>query len=131
MSLTHVTSRTLSTVLGRPRVPDIPERLQVEVGTHKSGWLKIDSFDQLLSHEHEILERIAKTVNGGNLFMANPFLLLADIGVQLSDRVREAILKLEPNLSAVSDTAYDAIKTRKEKQNVRIHVHGLFPRRAQ
>lgn len=94
-------------------------------------WLKINSFDELIQHEPEILERIADTPNGGNLFMAHPFMLLADIGVELSDQAREEIKRHEPYLSALSATPYNALKISKEEQRIRFHVHGLFQRRSQ
>ncbi len=130
MSNGHVISRTLPTVLGRPRVPDVAEEHQVHVSTYTRRWLTIDTFEDLLTHERDIVERISATVNGGNLFMANPFMLLADIGVEISEPVRQQILRHESTLSAVSATAYNAIKENRGKQNPNIHIHGLFPRRA-
>src|SRR5947207_3332381 len=89
------------------RVPDKELRPINEFGKH---WLKIDSYDDLLMHEKEIVERIATIRNGGNLFMANPFLLFKDIGVQLSPRANEEIVKRVPQLSAVSSVGYEALK---------------------
>ena len=58
--------------------------------------IKINSFDELLEHEREILDRIASAQNGGNLFMINPFMFLADIGIDLSEQAREEIIEGQP-----------------------------------
>jgi len=98
----------------------------------KKPWsnIKVASFDELLKHEGEIIERIAATPNGGNLFMIHPLMLLADVGVELSERSIKEILEHEPYLSGLSPTPYQALKHSKEKQKVRFHVHGLFRRRS-
>lgn len=102
----------------------------IELDEEPELWLKINSFDELIHHEKQILERIANTPNSGNLFMAHPFMLLADIGVDISDRAQEEIVRHEPHLSALSATPYDVLKMSKEKQKVRFHLHGLFQRRS-
>jgi len=70
-----------------PRMKGIKNMSNVEPseGDPSPGvaWLKIDSFDDLIKHEKEIIDQIEKTPNGPNLFMIHPFLLLAEIGVQL------------------------------------------------
>lgn len=120
------------------RMEDIgPEnRIKVKEGSHvpvtsyKPGWLKVNSFDELMKHEKEILDRIAHTQNGGNLFMAHPLMLLADIGVQLSEDARKEIISREPHLAALSEVPYKAIKTSTEQQSIRFYLHGLFERRS-
>src|SRR5690242_20297519 len=109
-------------------------RISVEPGVAASGeksvWLKVDSFETLLRHEPEIVAHIARVRNGGNLFMAHPFRLLAQIGVQLSEETKTEILAREPHLAALSDVPYDAILTSEERMSVRYHVRGLFARRS-
>jgi hypothetical protein len=91
--------------------------------------IKIASFEELVKHEKEILERIAATPNGGNLFMTHPLMLLADVGIELSERSVKEILRHEPHLSGLSAAPYKALKASKEKQQVRFHIRGLFKRR--
>ena len=93
--------------------------------------IRIHSFDELIKHEKEILQRIAETDNGGNLFMIHPFMLLADIGVDLSEQARTEIISHEPHLSELSVTPYNALKDSKEIQTMRFHIHGLFHRTSQ
>jgi len=88
--------------------------------------LKVDSFEELMSHESEILERISRLRNGGNLFITHPFMLFEDIGVELSERAREEILDHEPHLSALSPTPYNALKESQEEQHIHFHIKGLF-----
>jgi hypothetical protein len=92
--------------------------------------LPIGSFAELMAHEQEILARIATITNGGNLFLINPFLLLEDAAVILSDEARRELLQREPSLSAVSPTPYRALKASTATQSVRIQLKGLFRRRS-
>jgi hypothetical protein len=91
--------------------------------------MKIDSVEELHRHEKEIVERIARFPNGGNLFMAHPFLLLREIGIDLSEQVRAELVRQDPYLTGLSATPFNALKACKEKQRVRFHIHGLFRRR--
>jgi hypothetical protein len=129
MSASNITNVRLAS-LAKSRI-EVPEAQQVSITRWAAGWLKINSYDELLSNERAILERIARTVNGGNLFVAHPFQLLADLGVELSDTAKAEILNIEPHLSALSPVAYDAIKRSLVQQSVRFHVHGLFEGRPQ
>jgi hypothetical protein len=92
--------------------------------------IKVDSFDELMQHEQEILQRIERTPNGGLLFVTHPLMLLRDVGVELSERAQKEILDHEPHLSALSPTPYSAIKASTEQQPVEFRVHGLFERRS-
>jgi hypothetical protein len=93
-------------------------------------WLQVKTLDELLKNEKEIIARIERMPNGGQLFMIHPFLLLKDIGVEVSDAAQKEILKSEPRLTGLSTVPYTALKNSKEKQNVRFHLRGLFARRA-
>lgn len=88
--------------------------------------LNITSVEELMEHEKEIVSRIAALPNGGNLFMAHPFLLLADIGVELSKSVRAQLTRQDPYLTGLSDTAYKALKGSRGQQRMKFHVRGLF-----
>ena len=100
-----------------------------EIEKASKPWLKVNSFAELMEHEKEIVARIEQTNNGGQLFLVHPFMLLKDIGVELSESATQEILKREPHLSGLSAVPYRALKSTKEKQHVRFHVHGLFERR--
>ena len=91
--------------------------------------LQVNSFDELIQHEQEILERIAEMQNGGNLFLSHPFMLFKDIGVDLSEEARIEIMRHEPHLTALSETAYNALKESQEDQDIQVEVRGLFQRR--
>jgi len=91
--------------------------------------LQINSLEELISHEEQIVAQIAEMRNGGNLFLANPFMLLADLGVVLSDQAKEEILEIEPSLSTVSKATYESLKSSRCTQNIQIKVEGLFRRR--
>ena len=108
MSASNTTNVRL-TSLAKSRI-EVPEALQVSITHWAAGWLKINSYDELLRNERAILEQIARTVNGGSLFVSHPLRLLADLGVELSDTAKAEILNIEPHLSALSPIAYDALK---------------------
>jgi hypothetical protein len=92
-------------------------------------WLKVDTFDELLEHEREILLRIADIPNGGQLFLVHPFMLLTDIGVELSERATQEIIQQEHSLSALSTLPYHALKSSQQKSRLQVHLRGLFQRR--
>jgi len=98
-------------------------------GRRSSGFqsVSINTYADLLRHEPAILQRIADMPNGGNLFMAHPFQLLADIGVVLSKEVQRQILKWHPELSGLSLVPYEAVKAA-GAQSVRYRIRGLFRR---
>jgi hypothetical protein len=97
-------------------------------GTQPRTWLKIDSLAELTQHADEVLERIALIPNGGNLFMIHPFLLLADLGVQLSEQAKAEIIREHPALSALSPTPYHALKENRHPQKLKFRLRGLFER---
>jgi hypothetical protein len=90
--------------------------------------LIIDSLEKLQQHEKEIVGRIAQFPNGGNLFVAHPFLLLAEVGVDISDKFRIELTSQDPYLTGLSPTPYQALRATKGKQRIRFQVHGLFRR---
>jgi hypothetical protein len=98
------------------------------VTTHRP--LEIDSFDELLREEPVILKRIAEFPGGGHLFLIHPFRMLADIGVKLAPGLQSELVRRFPELSGLSDTPYDALKSAGTRQNVNFRVHGLFRRKS-
>lgn len=93
--------------------------------------LKIASLETLMTNEKEILGRIEKVPNGGNLFMINPLMLLRDLGVLLSDDAEKELVDYEPSFKALSTTPYNALKNSKSPQKVRFHVKSLFRKEVQ
>jgi hypothetical protein len=90
--------------------------------------IAISSFDELIKHQNEIIARIDRLSNGRALFMTHPFLLLADVGVELSDVAKQQILQNQPEISGLSAAPYEALKRTKAKQSVTYKLKGLFRR---
>lgn len=86
------------------------------------------TFDELLRHEPEILDRLAALPNGGQLFLIHPFMALADVGVELGAEAQATLLQREPQLSALSVVPYQALKASRAQQHMQVRVHGLFRR---
>ncbi len=101
----------------------------LENAAKSNSWLRVNSFDELMEHEADIIAHIERTPNGGQLFLIHPFLLLKDIGVTLSAQAEQEIRKHEPHLTGLSSIPYEALKKSKENQQVRFHLRGLFQRR--
>ncbi|MDQ3918330.1 MAG: hypothetical protein M3348_07615 [Acidobacteriota bacterium] len=107
----------------------MPKVSRPEAGAFAKTWLRVDSFEEMMKNEEEIVERIRRTPNGAQLFLVHPFLLLRDIGVELSERAELETQEHEPRLTGLSARPYEALKRSGAKQNVRFHLHGLFERR--
>jgi hypothetical protein len=86
--------------------------------------LRIESIEELFKHQEEILARIERVPNGGNLFVIHPLKMLADVSVQLSAAVREELLRRSPQLAAASSVAYEAVRSGDEDQKVRIRLRA-------
>jgi hypothetical protein len=102
----------------------------IHVTTYSSNWLLIESLDQLFSNEKQIIERIATTLNGGNLFLANPLLLFADLGIELSEHARAQLIAHEPLLGDAGEMPYRALKMSDVAQAASVRLHGLFDRKS-
>jgi hypothetical protein len=90
--------------------------------------MMISTFKELMAHEEDILRLIHRTLNGGNLFVANPFLLLADVGFDLAPDLRKELIAREPSLANLSSTGYDKLKAHTSAQPIQVQVRGLFQR---
>jgi hypothetical protein len=84
--------------------------------------LEINSVDELFRRQQEILARIERVPNGGNLFVVHPLQMLADVGVQLSQAAREELLRSSPQLAAASPAAYQVARSGSTNQKVRVHL---------
>jgi hypothetical protein len=93
---------------------------------HVDSPLDLDTTSDLKAHEKEIVARINATSNGGLLFLTHPFMLLAELGVNVSERLREEIVCATPSLATVSEAPYRALRGANERQHVTVRVHGLF-----
>ena len=104
---------------------------QMSTASDDSDVLTISSLRELQEREIEILRRIRAIPNGERLFLANPFLLLAGVGVELAPEVREALSRRHPNLSGLTSTAYIFLKEASPRQSIRVTLQGLFQWSAQ
>lgn len=105
--------------------------LEAAVSAHRARAfppIKAATLAELRQHEAEILARLQRVANGGQLFLIHPFLALADVGVDLGAKARQEILGLEPRLGALSALPYQALKASRARQSFRVRVHGLFRR---
>jgi hypothetical protein len=84
--------------------------------------LRIESVEELFKRQDEVLARIERVPNGGNLFVAHPLRMLADVGVELSPAAREELLRRSPRLAAASPVAYEALRSSGQEQKVRIRL---------
>ena len=91
--------------------------------------LTIRSLEELRQQEGEILLRIQAYPDnlGGNLFVANPFLLLADVGVTLTDEAKQELIVQFPSLATLSEIPYQALQNSAARQGIRIRLSGIFP----
>ena len=106
----------------------VKEETKREFLKKKKKIIPINSYSELLEHESEILRRISLKPNGGNLFLIHPFMLLKDVGVNLSEKAKAEIMVAEPHLVGLSAVPYNALKASRAHQNYRIHLKGLFRR---
>lgn len=95
--------------------------------------MKINSLQELLLHEKEILELINNTPNGKQLYSVHPFMLLSEVGIELSDQAKQEMIKHEPGLSALSAIPYNILKRKEKSQDgqeeKKYHkLHALFRR---
>jgi hypothetical protein len=77
--------------------------------------------------ESDIIKRASTIRHSGNLFAANPLRFLKEIGVLLSDKAQDELLKYEPRLRVTHDRAYAALRASPYPQAFTIQFRGLFP----
>ncbi len=87
----------------------------------------VDSYDDLLQREEDIVGRINHAVNGPHRFLLEPFRLLADVGVTVTPTAREEIVTHNPGLRSVSATSYEALTRTKQRQSLRFRIRSLQP----
>jgi len=71
---------------------EVPVRVPAEKPATEE--IVIESHQALLERQDEIVERINRTPNGGQLFMVEPFRLLADVGVSVTPAARDEIVRI-------------------------------------
>jgi hypothetical protein len=72
--------------------------------------IKIESVEELFGAQKEILRRVRLFPNGEALFLINPFMLLHDVGVELSGAAQDELKKKIPLLKTCSPATYSALK---------------------
>ncbi len=90
--------------------------------------LRLSSRADLARHEEEILARIAHVDGGGVLFVAHPFRFLSEIGVEVSGELKAELIAREPQLEALADEVYEAVKAAPPLEGVEVRIHRLFGR---
>lgn len=87
----------------------------------------INSFEELMRYEKEVIEIISRTRNGGNLFMAHPILFLKEVaGLNLTERAIRELISREPVLGLLPEDAFRAIKGSLQEQDIKFEIRGLF-----
>ena len=98
-------------------------------GTMSHPRLRVESYDDLENYEAAILERIATMPHGGNLFLLHPFMLLEDVGVDLVELFKRALIEERPALATLSALPYAALRRNPgAEQAVVVRLKGLFKR---
>ena len=105
---------------------EVPVRLPAEGAATEE--LVIESYRELLERQSEIVERINRTPKGGQLFIVEPFRLLADVGVVVTPAARDEIVRVHRGLSGLSKTPYEALKATNERQRLRYRIRRLDQR---
>jgi hypothetical protein len=89
--------------------------------------LSINTTQDLQKHEEEILRRISAIPSGGELFMLNPLLLLADLQVEMGAELKTQIVAKIPELANLPSAPYTTLKASNSRRPwLRIRVSGLF-----
>lgn len=91
--------------------------------------MRVADISEFRRLEQTVVERINSFPNGGRLFVADPFRLLSDIGVELSPAAKEG---LEAELAHTSGFPvapfYDAIRRSETSKMGRVVVRGILRR---
>jgi hypothetical protein len=90
--------------------------------------MTIKSLEELAQHQATIIRRIEAVPNGGLLFALHPFRMLADIGVELSEKLKAQLVEQNPALRSLTESPYQALKSSSAPQPVDIRLRGLFGR---
>jgi hypothetical protein len=92
--------------------------------------IQVESYSQLQAEESAIISRINSHPRGGLLFMSNPFMLLEEIGVRISEDLKRELLRISPFMAALSPVPYRALQQSKSAGTLRVVVKGLFKPRS-
>jgi hypothetical protein len=90
-------------------------------------WMKLETMEQLIANEQQIIAKMDALPNGGLLFVLHPFLLLADIGVEISADLKQVLIQRIPTLRSLSESTYYAVRRTQEPQINTYHFKRLFP----
>jgi hypothetical protein len=114
------------TTTGVQRILCRTVRFRIRVKRLDSAPLKIASVTELRAHEAAIVKHINGLENGGMLFSMHPLRLLSEIGVELGEPVRHAVILAHPEVEHCGGPAFDHLATSKKRQQTRVTLRGLF-----
>ena len=105
-------------------------RIVVEINqsANDTNSIKINNWEELCEHEPEILQRIKALPNGDRAFVTHPLLCLTMVGVNLSEKFRDTLIRLHPTLALKSPFVFRAILNNKIDDNIKMNLSGLFRR---
>ncbi len=90
--------------------------------------ISIKTYDELLKSEQELLDRIRRLPNGGQLYMIHPLLVFADVGAELAPDVQKEFAAQHGGAGGWSEGPYRALRASTSKQPTRVNLRGLFRR---
>ena len=93
---------------------------------HENCPIVVATYDELLAHEQELLERINAVPNGGQLYLLHPLRLFADVGVELGPKARDDFASRHGGAGAWSERPYHALRESTSRQPGRVTLRGLF-----
>ena len=90
--------------------------------------ITVTTYEQLLEHEPELLQRISSLPNGGQLFLLHPVQLFADVGAQLPPDVQREFAGRHGGDAGWSAAPYQALRESDGPQTSEVTLRGLFRR---
>ncbi len=90
--------------------------------------ITISTYDELLNHEQELLERISALPNGGQLYLIHPLRVLAEVGAELAPDVQDEFAAQHDGSGGWSEEPYRALRESTSAQLGRVTLRGLFRR---
>jgi hypothetical protein len=90
--------------------------------------IAITTYEELLNSEEELLVRIMRLPNGGQLYLIHPLLVFADVGAELAPDVQEEFAVQHGGSGGWSEEPYRALRESTGTQPIQVTLHGLFRR---
>lgn len=92
--------------------------------------IPISTYEDLLEHEQELLERIDAVPNGGLLYLIHPVMLLAEVGASLSEDLQDDFSARHGGIGGWSEEPYRALRRSTSEQPSHVTMRRLFRRSA-